>query len=71
MKIIELDGRRRAALGSICRPDVDTYVAEVDEAGVITLTPAIAVPLSDLPAGLAADITARYGTVRPGPRLDA
>jgi hypothetical protein len=39
--LVELDSRRRAALGRLARHS--RYLAEVDEDGVITLTPAAVV----------------------------
>lgn len=39
--LVELDSRRRAALGRLARHS--RYLAEVDEDGIITLTPAAVV----------------------------
>ena len=45
-KLIELDSRRRGSLSKVGRPEDRVYIATVDDAGVITLTPAQVVPKS-------------------------
>jgi hypothetical protein len=46
-KYYELDRRKRIALGTLARHDL--YMANVDERGVITLTPAEVTPLASVP----------------------
>lgn len=43
-KFLALDGRKRVALGALARYEM--YLANVDAAGVITLTPAELVPVA-------------------------
>jgi hypothetical protein len=59
--LVELDSRRRAALGRLARHS--RYLAEVDEDGVITLTPAAVV--SALEASL---ISRRPDLLQPADR---
>jgi hypothetical protein len=43
--LVTLDGRRRINLHKIARPEDTRYLAHVEADGVITLTPAVVVPL--------------------------
>jgi hypothetical protein len=43
-KLLELDGRRRLSLGALAEHSY--YLAEVSPDGVITLTPAVVMPVS-------------------------
>lgn len=44
--LIELDGRRRASLARLGRPEHRRYLARVESDGTIVLTPAAVVPLA-------------------------
>jgi hypothetical protein len=46
-KFLQLDARKRLALGTLARHDL--YLATVDARGVITLTPAEVTPLAAAP----------------------
>ena len=45
--LIELDARRRAALGGIAKPEHRRYIVAVEPNGVVTLTPAAVVPIAE------------------------
>jgi hypothetical protein len=42
--ILKPDSRNRVSLNKIAKPDVEYYIATSDDSGIITLTPAVAVP---------------------------
>jgi hypothetical protein len=46
--LIELDGRRRASLARLGRPEHRRYLARVEPDGTIVLTPARVVPADEL-----------------------
>jgi hypothetical protein len=48
-RLVELDNRRRVALGKVARPQDTRYFATLEADGVIILTPAVVVPLVPLP----------------------
>lgn len=43
-QIVELDGRRRLALGKLGDPAIRHYLVHATDDGVITLTPAVVLP---------------------------
>lgn len=45
-RVIEMDARRRCSLAKVGNPDDRVYIVTVDDAGVITMTPANVVPKS-------------------------